>query len=137
MPIHNMNFESGVFFTRAVGYVDDVDVRLWATSLRNHIKKSDGPVVAIMDLRETDRLCPTTLKILTSSLQADGVLAVGIITSDSMNSRNASLMSKIGGLPRIRMFMDMDDGYVFARSQLQPTVGFYSAHSAMAFAVGF
>lgn len=36
MPIHNMNFESGVFFTRAVGYVDDVDVRLWATSLKNH-----------------------------------------------------------------------------------------------------
>ncbi|GAB4326604.1 MAG: hypothetical protein Kow00117_13860 [Phototrophicales bacterium] len=137
MPIHNMHFESGVFFTRAVGYVDDVDLRLWATSLKHHTKKSDSPVVALVDLREADRLSPTMLKILVSTLQSGNVLAIGLITSDTMNSRNASIISKIGALQGLRMFTNIDDGYVFARQQLQPSAGFYPAQSAFAYAVGF
>ncbi len=124
MPIHNMNYEAGVFFTKQVGYVDDVDIRMWHNALNKYAKNSDSPVMAIIDMREIDRLCPTSTKVLTNALALPNVVGIAIITSDLMCSRNARVFGTLDALKGVRIFATSTDAYTFAQSRLSPTVGY-------------
>lgn len=127
MPIHNMNFEGGIFFTKQVGYVDDVDGRMWMNALKKYSNASLSPVVALVDMREVDRLCPTVLRVFSALKDMGNVMGVAIIASEQMNSRNAQVMSKLSMMGGLRVFATMDEARSFARMRLNPTVGGYSS----------
>ena len=134
MPIHNMNFEGGVFFAKQVGYVDDVDARMWMSALKKYSSASHSPVVALVDMREVDRLCPTVLRIFGALQDMGNVLGVALTASEQMNSRNAQVMSKLSIMGGLRVFSTIDEGRTFARMRLNPTVGGYSSAAVHRFA---
>ncbi|PJF29846.1 MAG: hypothetical protein CUN52_06305 [Phototrophicales bacterium] len=134
MPIHNMNFEGGVFFAKQVGYVDDVDARMWMNALKKYASANNTPIVALVDMREVDRLCPTVLRVFNSLQGMDNVMGVALIASEQMNSRNAQVMSKLSAISGLRVFSTLDEGRSFARMRLNPTVGGYTTATAYSFA---
>ncbi len=133
MPIHNMNFEGGVFFAKQVGYVDDVDARMWMSALKKYANASHSPIVALVDMREVDRLCPTVLRIFTAIQDMGNVIGIALIASEQMNSRNAQVMSKLSVMGGLRVFSTLDEGRSFARMRLNPTVGGYSSAAVLRF----
>lgn len=134
MPIHKMNLDDGVFFAKQVGYIDHVDARMWANALKNHARNSDIPIMAVVDMTEVDRLCPTAIKEFSASLQAGNVLGVLLVTGDSMASRNARVLSKLDELNGVRVFPTLDEARRFASTRVRPTVGAYVARSVMSYA---
>jgi hypothetical protein len=135
MPIHNMNYEAGIFFTKQVGYVDDVDIRMWHNALNKYAKIGDTPVMAIIDMREIDRLCPTSTKVLSGALALPNVLGIAIVTSDVMCSRNARVFGTLNEQKGVRIFATTDDAYTFAQSRISPSVGY--AGTVFAFQVSY
>lgn len=135
MPIHNMNFEDGVFFAKQVGYVDDVDARMWMNAFKKYANANTSPIVALVDMREVDRLCPTVLRVFNALQGMDNVMGVALIASEQMNSRNAQVMSKLSAVPSLRVFSTLDEGHSFARMRLNPSVGGYSMAGTYAFAM--
>lgn len=133
MPIHKMSLDDGVFFAKQVGYIDHVDARMWANALKNHAKTSDSPIMAVVDMTEVDRLCPTAIKEFTSSLQAVNILGVLLVTGDSMASRNSRVLGKLNELNGVRVFPTLDEARRFANTRVRPTVGAYVARSVMAY----
>ncbi|MFW5691473.1 MAG: hypothetical protein ACOCXZ_03125 [Chloroflexota bacterium] len=124
MPIHNMNFESGVFFARQVGYVDDVDARMWGNALKNYAQNADLPVVAVVDMREVDRLVPTVTRVFSGLLSAPNLAGIAIVAGELMGSRNARVLSKLCELENVRVFSTIDEARAFARMQVKPVFGF-------------
>lgn len=134
MPIHKMNLDNGVFFTKQVGYLDHVDARMWANALKKYAKSSDVPIMAVVDMTEVDRLCPTVLKEFTTALQTSNVLGISLITGDVMASRKAPIIGKLGELPGVRFFPTVDEARRYAQARLRPSVGSYTASSVRLFA---
>ena len=123
MPIHKMNFDGGVFFAKQVGYIDNVDARMWASALGKYAKGADTPIMAVVDMTEVDRLCPTVTKTLQKLVQDGNVIGIVLITSEMMASRNARVMGKMGGMDRVRVFNHFDDAHAFVRANINPTFG--------------
>lgn len=120
MPIHKMNFEGGVFYAKQVGYVDNVDARMWANALSNYAQKAAGQVTAIVDMTEVERFCPTVVKIFNDlAANVPNLVSVGLTTSDQMASRNAKIIDKLSGIPNIRFFSSMDAAHDHAVAQMR------------------
>lgn len=134
MPIHNMSFDDGVFFARQVGYVDQVDGRMWGSALKKWSKTSDTPIVAIVDMQDVERLCPTLVKAFSNVLASGNIVGIAVITSDLMTSRNDRVLSKLDNLDGVRVFSAVGDGYTFARMRLNPSIGYGSGAAVYAFA---
>lgn len=129
MPIHSMHFDNAVFYARQVGYVDNVDIRMWANALKKHTSVSDVPMMAVIDLTDADRLCPTAIKVLTTVVVNGNLLGVAIAAGDTMASRNAAVLEKIGKIANIRLFPSLDQANRYAETQTHPTFGMYTSHS--------
>jgi hypothetical protein len=118
MPIHKMTLEGDVFVARAVGYLDNMDAKLWANALQNHAGNSLLPIAAVMDMVEVNRLCPTVTKIFSEISRNPNMRAVAIVISDSMASQNARVIDKLGEIPGVRVFPTHEEANRFARSRL-------------------
>lgn len=134
MPIHKMTREDGVFYSKQVGYIDNVDVRMWANALGNYAKTSDRSVIALLDLTEADRLCPTVVKTFPKILQTTELVGITIIVADQMASRNATVLNKLSDMANVRIFNDPDAARQFSIAQLNPTFGLYNMQSVSVFA---
>lgn len=132
MPIHNMNFENNVFFARQVGYVDDVDARMWSNALKNYAANTDSDVVAVVDMCEVERLVPTVVKVFQSILKQGNLRGVAIVAGNLMNSRNARVLSKLTELSGVSVFSSQDEAYAFANTRLNPSFGYATSHSFQA-----
>jgi anti-anti-sigma regulatory factor len=135
MPIHNMNFEGGIFTVKTVGYLDNIDARMWGNALKKYAKKSDTTIVAIVDMRQVERICPTVLKVVGGLVQQPNLRGIAIITSDSMASRNVSVMNKLQGTDGVRLFSTIEQAHAHAQTYLDPTIGqaaFYAYNVASA-----
>lgn len=123
MPIHKMNFDSGVFHAVKVGYTDNVDARMWANALKKHAQSSDFPIVALVDMTGVDRLCQTVVKIYEKISQHPNVLSISIVISDVVVSRNSKIIDKLNSLPNVRLFTDMNVAINFCEENLHPSIG--------------
>lgn len=128
MPIHNMNYDSGIFFAKQVGYVDHVDIRMWHNALNKYASASDTSTVAVIDMRQIDRLCPTVTKIFTTALAIPNVVGIALIVSDAMYSRNDRVFKSLSELSGIRIFSNLDEGQTFAHTILKPSIGYVGAY---------
>lgn len=137
MPIHTMQNRDGVFFAKQVGYVDRVDARMWANALQTYATASDFPIVALVDMSEVDRLCPTTIKIFSNVLAAYNVQGVMLVAGDHLVSRNANVINKLAEIPGLRIFPNLRDALHFAQSRLQPNFGAYTTYSIAAAGLAF
>lgn len=129
MPINTMSFNNNIFFTVPVGYFDNIDGRMWANALKTHAKKSASPVVALLDTRGVDRMCATLPKLLINALSYENVLAIGIVTSESMSSRHDRVLKQLIGMRDLRIFMSLADAEMFASNQINPQFGRYTLQS--------
>ncbi|TVR21651.1 MAG: hypothetical protein EA396_07965 [Anaerolineaceae bacterium] len=117
-----MNYESGVFYSKQVGYVDNVDARMWHSALRKHTKTAESPLVAVVDMQQIDRLCPTVVQVFSAALALPDMLGVIIISDQVMGSRNERVMSKLSALPGVRVFSSAESAMAYARTQLHPAL---------------
>lgn len=120
MPIHSMNYESGVFYSKQVGYVDNVDARMWHSALRKHVKTHEAPMMAVVDMQQIDRLCPTVVQVFSAALALPDMLGIVIVSDQAMGSRNERVMSKLSALSGVRVFSSMDSAMAYVRTQLNP-----------------
>lgn len=127
MPIHKMHYDSGVFFAKKVGYIDAVDIRMWANALSNYATEAGAPVVAVVDLREVDRLCPTVLKVFAAILKTANLRGVALVTSDMMASRNVRVIEKLAQFPDVLLFSTLADAQGYAARQTGPGFSPFSA----------
>jgi hypothetical protein len=135
-----MSLEGEVFFTRAVGYMDNLDGKMWANALHNHAETRLLPIAAIIDMVEVNRLCPTVTKTINEIIKTASIRAVGIVISDSMISQNARMIDKLGEIPGVRIFATYEDAERFASARLSapaPARGGMATVSAFSFAGAF
>lgn len=123
MPIHRMTFEDQCFTAKAVGYFDNTELRLWANALNNHAESQSLPIVAVVDMVEVNRLCPTVTKIFTEAFKNPKMKGIALVMSDSMASQNMRVIDKLSDIPGVRVFATQEEAQRFARSRLStPTV---------------
>ncbi len=130
MPVHKMALDGSVFFAKQVGYIDSVDLRLWANALENYAKSNDRPLIALIDLVEVDRLCPTVIKVFTTLMKSPNVIGISIVTGESMASRNAAVMRKISEMRNVRIFNSMVEAQHFSKERANPQFGMFTLESA-------
>jgi hypothetical protein len=118
-----MQFEDGVFSARPVGYFDNMDMRMWVNTLNKYAGKYHGPVVAVMDIREVDRMCPTILKLLAGVMTTDNLNGVAVVAGNLMASQNARVLGKISELKGVRVFSSMDDAQRYVTKHMNYNVG--------------
>jgi hypothetical protein len=124
MPIHKMSLEGDVFVTRAVGYMDNLDGKMWANALHNHADTHMFPIAAIIDMVEVNRLCPTVTKVINETIKASSIRGIGIVISDMMVSQNARMIDKLSEIPGVRIFATHADAERFAISRLNAPAAF-------------
>jgi hypothetical protein len=137
MPIDQMSFDEGVFFSKQVGYVDHVDARRWAKALVNYAQNSDGSTIAVIDMLSVDRLCPTVVEVCEMALDQGNVLGIVVVTNLSMTPRNARVLEKLKALQGVRMFSTVEKALNYAQLQLHPTIVPYSNSNMMIFVAGY
>jgi hypothetical protein len=115
MPIHKMTFEGNTFNAKAVGYFDNMELRLWANALNNH---ANTPIVAVLDMVEVSRLCPTVTKIFTEAFKNPNMRGIALVISDSMASQNMRVIDKLGEISGLRVFMTDEEAHRFASARL-------------------
>jgi hypothetical protein len=109
MPIHKMQFEDGVFAAKSVGYLDNVDARMWANALRTHAENSPFPITAVLDILEVSRICPTVTQILTTALNNPNVRMVVLATGTSISAQKAKIIDQLCQLQSLRIAADVED----------------------------
>jgi hypothetical protein len=115
MPIHKMTLEGNTFIAKAVGYFDNMELRLWANALNNH---ADTPVAAVLDMVEVSRLCPTVTKIFIEAFKNPNMKAITIVMSDSMASQNMRVIDKLGEISGVRIFSTLEEAQRFTKARL-------------------
>src|SRR5690606_27115527 len=111
MPIHRMNFENGIFAAKQVGYFDNLDGRMWANALHTHAKNDLLPLVAVVDIVEVSRICPTLVKTLTEVSKLPNLNGIAFILDPSMTSQHARIIEKLSEIPNLRFFQSSEDAY--------------------------
>jgi len=134
MPIHRMSFDDGVFFAKQVGYVDHVDVRMWANALRHRAQNNDMPIMAVIDILDADRLCPTMITTFQVALEAANVLGIALVAGDPMTPRDSQILGQLKTSRHVRVFSSLDKAMNFARSRLHPSIAPCSNQNLMRFA---
>lgn len=136
MPIHKMHYEEGVFSAKTVGYLDNVDGRMWSNALKNYAKNDMLSMVAVIDMVEVNRICPTVIKAVAEGVRISNLNAIAIIMDSSMASQNARMIEKLTELPNVRVFYSYEDARRYVRSRLNASVGstaFAGLHTTRAF----
>lgn len=136
MPIHRMSFDNGIFQSKNVGYFDNLDGRMWANALKKHATNDLLPLVAIIDIVEVNRICPTLVKIMGDVAKTPNLNAIAFIVDPSMTSQHSRVIDKLSDIPNLRFFSNYEDAYRFAKGRLQVTVG-SSVSSSFAYAFAF
>lgn len=109
MPIHKMQFEDGVFTAKSVGYMDNVDARMWANALRTHAEGSPFPITAVLDVLEVSRICPTVTQILTTALDNPNIRMVVLATGSSISAQKARVIDQLCQLQGLRIAAEVED----------------------------
>lgn len=117
-----MVFEEGLFYCQMTGYVDAVDVRLWFNGLTTHVQRSEVPIIAVVDVSDAERVCPTMAERCESVRDRGNLLNIVVVTGDTRVSRNAQVFSRLEALPRVRLFAVLEKAMRFARGQLSPGI---------------
>jgi hypothetical protein len=123
MPIHRMTIEDGVFAAKTVGYFDSVDGRMWANALRNQARGAAQPMVAVLDITEVNRLCPTIIKTVADVTRLPNFNGLAVVMDPSRCSQLCRVLDKLSELPEVRVFYTQDDAYRYARSRLNWALG--------------
>jgi hypothetical protein len=123
MPIHKMVLEDGVFYAKQVGYVDNVDGRMWASTLANHAKRAALPLIALIDITEVHRFCPTVVNLISSAVATPNVNAVIIVTGTSLNSQVVKIIDKIGRHSGLHFVPTMEEAILIAAAPPAPPSG--------------
>ena len=83
MPIQEMSFDDGIFFSQAVGYFDHVDVRRWAKTVNTYAQEHVVPIIAVIDIREVDQFCPTIVDAVTLACSQANLVSIVVVAGDS------------------------------------------------------
>lgn len=136
MPIHKMNYDDGIFSAKTVGYVDNVDGRMWSNALRNYAKNDMYVLSAVIDMVEVNRICPTVIKAIAEAARIPNIGAIAIVIDSSMSSQNVRVIEKLADLSNVRVFFSFEDARRYAGSRLTASVG-SSAFAGMSVARAF
>lgn len=137
MPIHKMSCEDGVFTAKTVGYFDSVDGRMWANALRNYAKNDLTPLVAIVDMSEVNRICPTVIKAIVEAARTPNLQAIAVVLDTSMASQNARLLDKLMDVANLRVYYSRDEAQKYLRYKLNAPLGGGVAYASYAYAFAY
>ena len=90
-----MTIDGSVFFARMTGYVDRVDASTWADMLVTCAQNRDVSIMAVVDMLEVDRLCPTMVQMCEITLDQANVLGLVVVTGAAMTPRNARVLDEL------------------------------------------
>jgi hypothetical protein len=140
MPIHKMSCDDGIFSAKTVGYVDNVDGRMWSNALKNYAKIDMYVLSAVIDMVEVNRICPTVIKAIAEAARIPNIGAIALVIDSSMSSQNARAVEKLADLPNVRVFFSFEEARRYANSRLTASVGssaFAGMSMTRAFSYGY
>lgn len=123
-----MQHNEGVFYAQTVGYVDNVDGRMWASALKQRVRSAGAPVVAVLDLTDADRLCSTLPRVFVDVLKDDQIAGIALVVTGALASQQARVLDKLVALEGVRVFTGLDMANSYARDLLNPGFGVYALH---------
>src|SRR5262245_39955502 len=123
MPVCDMNFENGIFFSREVGHVDANDAKMWAETLMRYAKVSPVPIVVLVDALQAKAISTEARRIFALAAETPNVRIAAVASSNllvTQQSRMAALMGTVRHTHETHIFKTFEEAEQFASSYIAP-----------------
>ena len=121
MPIVDMTFENGVFFSREIGPVDERDARLWAEALHHCALSSRTPIVILIDALQATGITSDARRIFARASETSNVRVAAVATNNprvTQQCRITALMGTVRSSHETHFFETLEEADQFARHHL-------------------
>ncbi|MBZ0276522.1 MAG: hypothetical protein K8I60_10275 [Anaerolineae bacterium] len=122
MPVCDMRFENGIFYSRQVGEVDTADAQEWVAAMQQYAGTSADPIVMLIDACEATVVTPAaSLVLLEGSATPNIAVAVIVANSGAMQQRSQviGMMSEPHSSHPSYVFTNYVEAEKFARRQVR------------------
>lgn len=122
MPIRDIRFEGGIFYSRQTGLIDEADARRWVEALRQYAAESPTPIVALVDAREVEFVSHNASHIFVEGSSTPNVKAAAVVTrttTTTVKARTIGLMSEPRHTHETTVFTSLALAEKFAKSCVQ------------------
>lgn len=119
MPIVDMTFENGVFFSREIGQVDERDARLWAEALHHCALSSRTPIVVLIDALQATGITSDARRVFARASETPNVRVAAIVTHNprvTQQCRITALMGTVRSSHETHFFDTREEADQFVRS---------------------
>jgi|GEM_PF-1496718 len=119
MPIAEMTYLDGIFFSRQYGKIAKEDARTWADQAQRLAKYGRSPIVAFLDLRDVTQITREARAIYTRISALPRLWATVILAEDLAAVQQARLIAQMDVGQNTHIFQDKGRAYAFARAQAE------------------
>ena len=123
MPVCDISFENGVFFSREVGHVDAGDAKMWTEALVRYAKASDTPIVVVIDACQATTISNEARRIFALAAETPNVRVAAVVTNKllvTQQSRMAALMGTVRHTHETHFFKSLEEAEQFASTYRAP-----------------
>lgn len=121
MPVTDLSFENGLFFSREVGHISADDAKKWAEALVYCAKSSSVPIVVLVDAREATSISTEARRIFALASETPNVRVAAVATGNLLveqQSRITALMCSVRHTHETHVFRALEDAEQFAYNHL-------------------
>lgn len=119
MPVCDISFENGVFFSREVGHVDVNDAKAWTEAFMHYANVSDVPIVVVIDACQATTISNEARRIFALAAETPNVRIAAVATNNllvTQQSRMAALMGTVRHTHETHFFKSLEEAEQFASS---------------------
>jgi cobyrinic acid a,c-diamide synthase len=123
MPVCDIAFENGIFFSREVGCVDASDAKMWTEALMRYAKASQVPIIILVDARQATTISTEARRIFAFAAETPNVRIAAVATNNllvTQQSRIAALMGTVRHTHETHFFKTFEEAEQFASSYIAP-----------------
>lgn len=123
MPVCDISFENGIYFSREVGHVDASDAKMWTEALMRYARVSDVPIIILIDARQATTITSEARRIFALAAETPNVRIAAIATNNllvTQQSRMAALMGTVRHTHETHFFKTFEEAEQFASSHIAP-----------------
>jgi hypothetical protein len=114
MPVVDISFSDGIFYSREYGVLDKDDARLWSDAAARYAAESDVPIVALIDAKEVERITPSARQIF-ARVSMTPNLEISVVAASDPNANRASRITGMVAInPTTFVFQDYEEARKYA-----------------------
>lgn len=114
MPITDYQFQDHIFFCKESGLVSIEDAEAWATKLKDTIRTSNAPVVAVVDAIETTFVARQAEQIFKECSYFENLRAI-IVAANAQAYLQSEVIGLLGKQGVTRMVRSVEEAFAIAQ----------------------